>query len=199
MYSQNNEETVVLNLFQGRPPGRFLDIGAYDGKTYSNTLRLAELGWRGVCVEPSPIPFSKLLALHGSNERIELINAAISLNDGWVDFFDCGFEPDDIGTVSSLDARHQIKWSTVNFKRYTIYALAVGTLFERTKFDFDFINLDVEGTNIDLFLALPLHEMASLTAICVEHDSYNDRMLKHAAQFGFRQVAVNGENLILAR
>lgn len=51
MYSQHNEEEVILDFF-GNAKGKFLDVGAHDGETHSNTLALAERGWAGVLMEP---------------------------------------------------------------------------------------------------------------------------------------------------
>lgn len=51
--SQYGEGRWIAEHFAGRV-GRFLDVGAFDGKTFSNTWRLAQEGWFGVCVEPSP-------------------------------------------------------------------------------------------------------------------------------------------------
>ena len=58
-YSQNDEENVVKNYFNGKI-GTFLDVGSNDGKTLSNTFALSLSGWRGVLVEPSPKAFSAL-------------------------------------------------------------------------------------------------------------------------------------------
>ncbi len=60
MYSQNDEERVILELV-GDGKGRFLDIGAFDGVMFSNTRALVERGWCGICVEPNPFTFLKLL------------------------------------------------------------------------------------------------------------------------------------------
>ncbi len=60
MYSQNNEEKFILEHFKNRK-GKFLDIGAYDGKTFSNTFALVELGWSGLEIEASPINFVNLM------------------------------------------------------------------------------------------------------------------------------------------
>ena len=56
LYSQNNEQTYILEAFAEKSDGRFLDIGAYDAKLLSNTRALYERGWSGVMVEPSPGP-----------------------------------------------------------------------------------------------------------------------------------------------
>ena len=44
MYSQNEEEKYILEAI-GEQVGIFLDIGAYDGETRSNTLALVEREW----------------------------------------------------------------------------------------------------------------------------------------------------------
>lgn len=51
MYSQNDEEAIIMRYFANRT-GRLLDIGAADGMTNSNSLALIERGWRAVLVEP---------------------------------------------------------------------------------------------------------------------------------------------------
>lgn len=49
-------------IFGDLKKGRFLDIGAYDGIESSNTLFFEEtLGWTGICVEPLPHIFQKLV------------------------------------------------------------------------------------------------------------------------------------------
>ena len=54
MYSQNHEDDIVLNFFQNTESNKtVLEIGANDGKTFSNSLLLIENGWKAHLVEPS--------------------------------------------------------------------------------------------------------------------------------------------------
>ncbi len=55
-YTQNNEEQIFIDYFKNQNPSELcvLDIGANDGKTFSNSLRLIELGWSAILIEPSP-------------------------------------------------------------------------------------------------------------------------------------------------
>ena len=49
--SQAGQDAWVLNLMGGRP-GYFVEAGAHDGVTHSNTAALErDHGWRGLCVE----------------------------------------------------------------------------------------------------------------------------------------------------
>src|SRR5947207_13570279 len=63
-YSQVGQDRFLLeNFFRGKRGGVFLDIGAYDGETLSNTLFFEKtMGWTGLCVEPLPAAFAKLRA-----------------------------------------------------------------------------------------------------------------------------------------
>ena len=45
MRSQNNEEALVKQYF-GTKHGTFIDIGANDGITLSNTYAAAQRGWK---------------------------------------------------------------------------------------------------------------------------------------------------------
>lgn len=86
MYSQSSEEQAILDAV-GDKTGTFIDIGAYDGKTFSNTLALVERGWSGVMVEPSLAGFSQLLDRHGSNPRITLVHGIVGHGAGLTGFW----------------------------------------------------------------------------------------------------------------
>ena len=59
--SQHKQDEFVVNYFKGKKNGVFVDIGAHDGITLSNTYVLEkELGWTGICVEPMDHEYKKL-------------------------------------------------------------------------------------------------------------------------------------------
>ena len=53
MTSQTGQDQWVLENWP--QPGTFLELGAYDGIEFSNTLALEERGWRGYLIEPSSL------------------------------------------------------------------------------------------------------------------------------------------------
>lgn len=60
-YSQNGQDAFIVKLFNGKRNGYFLDIGAYDGVYFSNSLTLEKsLGWEGICIEPNPLVYGQL-------------------------------------------------------------------------------------------------------------------------------------------
>jgi FkbM family methyltransferase len=61
-YSQSGEEAPLLELFADNAhTGICVEVGAYDGITYSNTLCFEKLGWTVILVEPDPALFRKIL------------------------------------------------------------------------------------------------------------------------------------------
>ena len=55
-YGQYGQDSIIKQFFnlKGIDQGTFVDIGASEGKRFSNTLLLENSGWHGVCVEAHP-------------------------------------------------------------------------------------------------------------------------------------------------
>ena len=55
-FSQTGQDRLLFeHFFRGKRNGVFVDVGAYDGTTFSNTLFFERsMGWSGLCVEPLP-------------------------------------------------------------------------------------------------------------------------------------------------
>ena len=79
-HSQMREDLLLLPTLVGAARGNassgvFVEIGALDGKTYSNTLMLEScFGWRGVLIEANPLSFAKLNA---SGRRANFVHSAV--------------------------------------------------------------------------------------------------------------------------
>jgi FkbM family methyltransferase len=58
---QYKQDKLLNYLFHGKTMGTFVDIGAHDGVTFSNSIFFEKhKNWSGVCVEPIPEVFEKL-------------------------------------------------------------------------------------------------------------------------------------------
>ena len=70
-------------VFRDLEGGQFVDIGAHDGMTYSNTWFFEKhRKWHGVCVEPNPAVFKRLMA----NRLCTTLNCCVSDTAGQVRF-----------------------------------------------------------------------------------------------------------------
>lgn len=55
-----------------------VDIGASDGVTMSNSLRLFTRGWSGLAVECDPEAFRRLASVHDGRDRVRLCNELVT-------------------------------------------------------------------------------------------------------------------------
>jgi FkbM family methyltransferase len=193
-YSQNSEELHIARIV-GDQPGRFLDIGAYNPKLFSNTRALYERGWSGVMVEASPGPFMDLLIEYGKCDRVELVCAAVTAKRGLV-----RFNHSEAGVGTSNEAHYQ-KWrDKAEFSgRFFAAGIALQDLTNMFGIDFDFVNIDIEGDSSGLFLNALIDHRLRPKCWCVEHDGRQEQMTKAALLQGYTQYHLNGENVIYAR
>jgi FkbM family methyltransferase len=192
MYSQNNEEQIILK-YLGDSTGTFLDIGAYDGITFSNTYELVKRGWTGVMVEASPRTFIKLQDnVEEYKNKLTLVNACIVTDDQkLVDFYD------NIQATATHNLTNVEKWKKQTpFDMIAVMTCHHKTLLEKVGHLYDFVNIDVEGSSTDLFMCL-YDELPDVKIWCVEHDG-NDKAIIEKAK-GCKVLLRNGENLILAK
>jgi FkbM family methyltransferase len=198
MYSQNKEEQYILDFFKNKQ-GKFLDIGAYDGIKFSNTYALVEKQWNGVLIEPSPITFCNLIKNLAGKQNLRFCNSAISIKSELREFYDAKGD-----AISTFDKLHKEKWeknAKVNYIEFYIKTMTIQEIFDKFGYDFDFINLDVEGINYELFLEMFNHisKLNNLKLICVEHDNKINEIISVSSTRGFKEIHRNGENLILGR
>lgn len=73
--AQFGEDRVLWQVFRARPTGYFIEVGAYDGVTLSNTYFLEQMGWCGLLFEPIP-ELCRRAAV--ARPRSRVVNAACS-------------------------------------------------------------------------------------------------------------------------
>lgn len=200
-FSQNGEQQIILDYF-GEETGIFLDLGANDGSTLSNTRALSEKGWAGVCVEPAPGPYRKLKSLYDKDEYTQCINVAVSDYIGRATLFESGshLKQGDTGLLSTLSLEETKRWKgTEEFNPVMVEVIDVPELLKRSFYTtFDFISIDCEGCDLTILRQMPLKELGT-RMVCVEWNareklSYLDIM----EPYGFRLIHENYENLIFA-
>ena len=94
---EGQDAYVHRTFFPDLTNGVFLDIGAYDGVTWSNTLFFERaLGWTGLCVEASPTRFAEL----ARNRPGPNFNIALANREGMAEFLDIIDGPAMMGGLS---------------------------------------------------------------------------------------------------
>ena len=200
MYTQNNEEQIILNYFKDFK-GSVLDLGANDGETFSNSLRLIQKGWSADLIEASPRTFEKLAKLHGGNEDVKCHNIAVSSVNGEIDFWESGtlLGGDDLSLVSTCDERELARWSgSVEFTKTKVESVTFKTLLESTKnTNFDLITIDIEGVDFLVLSQMDLRALGCKMLIVETNGKDLEKFVNYCKPFGFQTLATNQENLIM--
>ena len=222
MYSERNEEQIILDFFSSRSHGKLLDIGAANGVNGSNSLALLELGWHGVLVEPSRQQFDTLMTNYTQRNLINqttLVNSAM-VPDYFKDsatFYDTVLDNTIGHGLGSFNQEWVQQWVThLNSKlknstnQYMIIEHTVDTVrckdfFKNYGHNFNFVSIDVELMNLELAVDLPWNEMHELELICIESDE--NTQLSHSrfitlfeqVNFQFYTADLSGLNLFFCR
>ncbi len=200
MYSQNAEEKIILDYFRDHI-GTFLDLGANDGIKFSNTRALAERGWRGVLVDPSPAAFEKLKTLYNGHKGFYLYPFAIEGHNGKKMLQQSGSlcSASDVGLVSTFHASEKARFDkSVDYTPVEVKIFKWKTFLNRlTIKEFDFMSIDCEGSEFNF---IPDMDFSKTKLICLEHNGIPERKAFYEKYLeGFKLIYTSGENLIYGR
>ena len=197
-YSQNNEQDIILQYF-GTRKGFFLDIGANDGITLSNTYALQLQEWKGVLIEPSEEAFNRIKASSG----VQKFNVAIGTEDGHCTFHEMGnhLNAGDVSLLSTIKKTELKRWPGVEFKERMTEVWTYKTLLKHSSFKFfDFISIDAEGVDYEILEQI---DLKYTDMVCIEHNSNPDlfQLIKeYCNTAGLTKKLLNNlENVIWAR
>ena len=195
MYSQLNEEEFIAAATADLPTGRFLDIGAFHSRIFSNTRALFERGWSGVMIDCAPRALVSLLEDYGAEDRITVVNAAVALERGWLQV-----HVGDDASITTADENLFLTWSkTSNFLPRPMVVASITLWDIAQRFGaFDFWNIDVEGFSSEVFLQM-LKLGYRPGCVCVEHDDRPSALAISGEKAGYELVGETAYNVIFKR
>jgi len=197
-YSQNNESDIIARYF-GSYNGTFADFGCNDGITLSNTYDLALRGWKGLCLDASPIAIARCIDLYQHNPNIQIIHSALSNFNGEIVLNVNGehLGNGDTSLLSTVIPKEKERWPGVEFTPETVPCINFATLMGLSKFkQFDFISMDIEGAEL---LVLPQMDLKALGCrlLCVEFNGKEQEKYDAiVVPQGYTLIHKNSENLI---
>jgi len=132
----------------------FVDIGAHDGISGSNTFHFARQGARGVCFEPVRWTFEKLRSLYGFNRRVVCRNVGISdrtreLEIMAADFY--SYLPETVDTQRPIPPL-KLKPERIRLQTFAdaIDGLDIPDIV-------DLLSIDVEGHELNVLHSIPFN------------------------------------------
>lgn len=197
-YSQLNEEEIIESYFDKNYIGNCIDIGAYDGIGASNTLYFEERGWYCLCIEPNPNSFKYL-----KQNRKYTVNYAISdVNDDLVfnvaRIKDSYLHEDAISSLK-IDERllkqHQDAGYEINVYSIMVEVITLDKCIEDfyKKDTIDFINIDTEGTELDVLKGFNINKW-KLKLFIIENNFNESLIEEYLIKYGYKKDKRIGVN-----
>ncbi len=181
-FSQDRQDEFLHKVFfKGERNGFFIDIGAHNGVSFSNSLFFEkELGWDGLCVEPIPEVYAELKKVRNcytenvcvSDEEKELSFSRIT-----------GYGEMLSGITEQYDQRHldRIKRTIANkggkLEEIKVQGIRMDSLIKKYHISkVDFISIDTEGNEWPIVSTIPF-DILRPKLILVENN-YNDNHIR---------------------
>ena len=165
----------IHGIFDYKLNGFFVDIGAHDGISLSNTKFLEDIGWGGVCIEPHPNVYKKLI----QNRKCECFNCALWKEDTIVDFLSLsGYTEMLSGIYNSYDKRHysRIQGELSSYGGQSEIIKIDAKKFESivTEKNIDFLSIDTEGSELEILDTIDFNKF-NIKVICIENNFFEKK------------------------
>jgi FkbM family methyltransferase len=165
-FAQAGEDLIVENLLHRVE--FFIDIGAHDGISGSNTFYFALRGARGICFEPVRWTFQKLQSLYALNRRVQCRNVAISDRSGEAEIVGADFLsyiPDTMDQ-DHLRAHPPLETKAEKIKLFTFSEAIAGLNVPQTT---DLLSVDVEGHELNVLRSIPFGQYRFRAVVLETH------------------------------
>lgn len=182
MYSsQLGQDKFIDEFFEKKEGLTFVDIGAHDGISISNTYFLeTERNWNGICIEAQPLEFEKLK----TNRNCIALNVAVSDYNGETDFtciqgyanmlsgISDKYNPSHLNRIQNEVRSHGGSIETIKVQVKTLQSI----LEENSLLNVDFCSIDTEGSELEIVKSIDF-EKTNIKVFIIENN-YNDVEIK---------------------
>jgi FkbM family methyltransferase len=182
------------NIFVGIENGIFLDIGAHDGISLSNTYFFEKYkNWTGICVEPIPEVFEKLL----SNRKCTCVNACVSHYTGKTMFKQIeGYSEMLSHQLDYRDLRHERRIENEiniyggNIKLIEIDCYTLEDLLKNYSLNkIDYCSLDIEGGEFEILKTIN-YNLVDIDVFSVENNYLGNKLREFMESVGYKLIDV---------
>ena len=169
------------NFFHNKKNGIFVDIGAHNGISLSNSYFFEkELNWNGMCIEPIPTLFKEL----DKNRECVKIQGCAWNEDGIKKFrMIKGYAEMLSGILDTYDSNHvkriekECESMKGSYEDIEIRCYDINNLLETNKFyKIDFLSIDTEGSEFEILKKIDF-EKFDIEVIVVENN-YGENKFK---------------------
>jgi FkbM family methyltransferase len=172
-FSQAGEDLLVGSVLDN--VDFFIDIGAHDGISGSNTFHFALNGARGICFEPIRWTFQKLQSLYALNRKVICRNVGISDVAGEIEMVSADFLSYIPSTVdeSHLSMHSPVETKFERIKLLTFPEAIAGVDIPKA---IDLLSIDVEGHELNVLRSIPFNQFGFRVIVLETHLEENAKV-----------------------
>jgi FkbM family methyltransferase len=189
----------VVEYFNQQRNLFFVDIGAYDGITWSNSLTLEEnYNWSGLCIEANPFAYQKLFkcrknkkfnyALSDKEEEMTFwaISGYCEMLSGFVDLYD----EKHVERVNSEVKKHGGYINKIIIKSKKLQTILDDSCVNKV----DYLSIDTEGSELSILKGIDFSRV-DIKLISVENNNYNNDVELFLSEKGYKKfIRVCGDD-----
>ncbi len=185
--AQFMQDLFVLYQLKQKRNGFFVEFGATDGVTLSNTYLLeADYQWAGILAEPARCWHAALK----SNRRSEIDIRAVWAETGQsLEFKEAAWP--DLSTINSFSTGDSHAAARTQGRQYRVESVSLNDLLRdhNAPQEIDYLSLDTEGSEFEILSRFDF-EKHSARVITVEHNftPKRDRILQLLSSRGYRRI-----------
>jgi FkbM family methyltransferase len=189
-YFSQYKQDKFLNevLFYNKKNGFFIDIGAHDGISFSNSLFFEKFNnWNGICVEPNPSVYNKLIL----NRKAINLNVCIGNQNKKVKFTQIEGASEMLsGITEKYDERHIQRINNDLLIRggkkseIEVDMISLDSIDNLKHKKIDFISIDTEGNEFDIVSSINFG-VFDIKSLVIENNYKDNRIEEYLNSFGF--------------
>jgi FkbM family methyltransferase len=186
-YSQFGEDDWILKHLPLPTKGVFVEVGAYDGISSSNTYGFEREGWSGLCIEPD----NEVCKSCRVNRQCLTLCRAVGTEEGNGVLF---VNPYDRGTSSLM-------WRP-DWLRVDVFISRLDQILRNFCIvDIDILSIDTEGTELDVWESIgPIRPRIVIMEFWTQPQPPRDKgVVSRMAKSGYTEVHRTTANLIFTK
>lgn len=189
-YSQGGEDYLISQILTEKT-GCYVDVGAHDPVSLSNTYFFYRRGWTGICLEPDQGLAEKFKAVRPKDI---VVTAAASNYTGKGLFYQAKASVNSSLAKTSASSENAVEVDVCRLedllKKYNVQGDAI-----------DFMSIDTEGTEIDVLEGLNCNYYRPRLFVLeyVSPQGTNPAMFPYLSSYGYYPVYIGRWNVIFSR
>jgi len=188
-----NLSEIYNKYFANIDTGCFVEVGAYDGRSWTNTGFLADIGWLGLYIEPIESHLNLCKQNHANN-CVYFEQSAIGPIEITTEMYIAG----GLSTIDSqVNIAHEKLFNTIINQKQIVNVQPLDKILKKYNISkkFELLVVDTEGYEKEVFDSFSLVEYRPkmiIVELCDVHNGYDDyKELQNKAQLVRKHILNN--------